>query len=57
MRILIVEDESRTAAYLRKGLAECGFAVDVALQGQEGLGLARQAEYDLIVLDALLSVT
>lgn len=54
MRILIVEDESRTAAYLRKGLAESGFAVDVALQGQQGLGLACKAEYDLIVLDALL---
>jgi two-component system, OmpR family, copper resistance phosphate regulon response regulator CusR len=54
MRILVVEDESRTAAYLRKGLAESGFAVDLALQDREGLGLACKADYDLIVLDALL---
>jgi two-component system, OmpR family, copper resistance phosphate regulon response regulator CusR len=54
MRILVVEDETRTAAYLRKGLAESGFAVDLALQDREGLGLACKADYDLIVLDALL---
>lgn len=54
MKILIVEDEARTAAYLRKGLTESGFVVDVAAQGDQGLHLARTAGYDLIVLDVML---
>jgi two-component system copper resistance phosphate regulon response regulator CusR len=54
MRILLVDDESRTAAYLRKGLAENGFAVDVARQGKSGLELAHKAEYDLMVVNCLL---
>ena len=39
MRILVVEDEKKTTAYLRKGLTEHGFAVDVAAEGTEGLSL------------------
>lgn len=54
MRILIIEDESKTAAYLRKGLVETGFTVDVAGQGEDGLHLARTGEYDLIILDVML---
>ena len=54
MRILVVEDENKTAAYLRKGLAENGFAVDVSRQGEEGLRLARTGAYDLLVLDVML---
>lgn len=54
MKILIVEDELKTAAYLRKGLAENGFVVDVAEGGEEGLGLARAGEYDVIILDVML---
>ncbi|MCX6348378.1 MAG: heavy metal response regulator transcription factor [Candidatus Aureabacteria bacterium] len=54
MRILVVEDEQKTAAYLRKGLSENGFVVDVAHQGEDGLHLALTAEYDLIILDVLL---
>jgi two-component system copper resistance phosphate regulon response regulator CusR len=54
MKILIVEDEERTAAYLRKGLAESGFVVDVAARGDQGLRLARTGVYDLIVLDVML---
>ncbi len=54
MRILIVEDEKKTAAYLRKGLSEHGFVVDVAERGEEGLYLARTHEYDLVVLDVVL---
>jgi two-component system copper resistance phosphate regulon response regulator CusR len=54
MRILIVEDEAKIAAFLRKGLVENGFAVDHARQGDEGLHLARTVEYDLIVLDVML---
>jgi two-component system copper resistance phosphate regulon response regulator CusR len=54
MRILVVEDEKKTAAYLRKGLAENGFVVDVAHDGAEGLHRARSDAYDLIVLDVML---
>jgi two-component system copper resistance phosphate regulon response regulator CusR len=54
VKVLIVEDEERTAAYLHKGLTESGFVVDVARQGNEGLHLARTRGYDLIVLDVML---
>jgi two-component system copper resistance phosphate regulon response regulator CusR len=54
MRILIVEDEKKTAAYLRRGLAENGFAVDVADEGETGLQRAREGSYDLIILDVML---
>lgn len=54
MRILIVEDESKTAAYLRKGLAENGFVVDVADQGRAGLLRAQSGAHDLVILDVML---
>ena len=54
MRILIVEDESKTAAYLKRGLGENGFVVDVAADGTDGLHLALTQPYDLVVLDAML---
>jgi two-component system copper resistance phosphate regulon response regulator CusR len=54
VKILIVEDEKKTAAYLNKGLAESGFVVDVAGDGEQGLHLARTRSYDLIVLDVML---
>jgi CheY-like chemotaxis protein len=54
MRILIVEDEKKTAAYLKKGLSESGFVVDVVEQGEDGLHLARTGDYDLILLDVML---
>lgn len=54
MRILIVEDERKTAAYLHKGLSESGFVVDVANRGDDGLHLARTQDYDLIILDVTL---
>jgi two-component system, OmpR family, copper resistance phosphate regulon response regulator CusR len=54
MRILIVEDEIKTAAYLRKGLAEQGYAVDCSRKGTEGLECARQGHYDLVILDIML---
>jgi two-component system copper resistance phosphate regulon response regulator CusR len=54
MKILIVEDEEPTAAYLSKGLSESGFVVDVAAQGDQGLHLARTGAYDVIVLDVML---
>lgn len=54
MRLLIVEDEPKTVAYLRKGLSEHGFVVDVAEQGDDGQHLALSGQYDLIILDVLL---
>jgi two-component system, OmpR family, response regulator len=54
MRVLVVEDERRLAAGLRSGLAAEGFAVDVALDGTDGLWMAREHPYDLIVLDIML---
>ncbi|MBV5340673.1 MAG: heavy metal response regulator transcription factor [Deltaproteobacteria bacterium] len=54
MRILIVEDENKTANYLKKGLTEHGFTVDIASEGEDGLYLARTETYDLIVLDVML---
>lgn len=54
MRILIVEDERKTAAYLLKGLSESGFVVDVANRGDDGLHLALTQDYDVIILDVTL---
>ncbi len=54
MHILIVEDDKKTAAYLRKGLSENGFVVDVAYQGEDGLHLAQTGNHDLIILDVML---
>ena len=54
MRILVIEDEPKTAAYLRKGLSESGFIVDVAADGEEGLHLAVTRSYDLLVCDVML---
>lgn len=54
MKILIVEDEPKTASYLRKGLEENGFVVDLAENGEDGLHLAQTASYDLIILDVML---
>lgn len=54
MRILIVEDEQKTSAYLNKGLSESGFIVDIANNGEDGLHLATHHHYDLIILDIML---
>lgn len=54
MRILIVEDQKKTAQFLRKGLVEQGYAVDVATEGREAETLAKLHDYDLIVLDVML---
>ena len=54
VKLLVVEDEKKTASYLRKGLTESGFTVDVAEKGEEGLHLARTGDYDVIVLDIML---
>ena len=54
MRVLVVEDEVKMAALLRRGLSEEGLAVDVAGSGEDGLVRAEATEYDAIVLDVML---
>ncbi|MGO4779243.1 response regulator, partial [Lysobacter sp. 2RAB21] len=54
MKLLIVEDEVKTADYLRDALSEQGWTVDVAREGLSGLHLAREFDYDVIVLDVML---
>jgi two-component system, OmpR family, copper resistance phosphate regulon response regulator CusR len=54
MRILIIEDEKKSAAFLRKGMTESGFITDVAEDGEDGLFKALNLDYDLVVLDAML---
>src|SRR3954462_2794241 len=54
MKLLVVEDEEKTAGYLRKGLQENGFVVDIAPNGEDGFHLARSSHYDLVILDVML---
>jgi DNA-binding response OmpR family regulator len=54
VRVLIVEDEAKVAAAVRRGLEAEGFAVDVALTGTDGLWMATENPYDVIVLDIML---
>jgi two-component system copper resistance phosphate regulon response regulator CusR len=54
MRILVVEDNKMTSSYIQKGLAEKGFIVDIAEDGEDGLHLAMSEPYDLIILDVML---
>jgi two-component system copper resistance phosphate regulon response regulator CusR len=54
MRILIVEDEPKTGDYLHKGLTESGYIADLARNGSDGLHLALENDYDLVVLDVML---
>src|SRR5918992_700717 len=54
MRLLVIEDESKLAAYLHKGLTENGYVVDVAADGIDGRHLALEGAYDLFLLDVML---
>lgn len=54
MRILVIEDETKTGDYLRGGLTEAGYVVDVAGNGIDGLHLAQEMRYDLILLDVMM---
>ncbi len=54
MQILVIEDEVKVAAFIKKGLSELGHSVDIALTGPEGLLKARDNAYELIVLDIIL---
>ena len=54
MKILVVEDEPKTGTYLKQGLVEAGFVVDLATNGLDGLHLASTESYDLAILDVML---
>jgi len=54
VKILIVEDEPKAGEYLRQGLGEAGFVVDLAHNGNDGLHLALQGTYDMVILDVML---
>lgn len=54
MHLLVIEDELKLGDYLRKGLAESGFNVDLARDGTEGLGMALVGNYDALILDVML---
>jgi two-component system copper resistance phosphate regulon response regulator CusR len=54
MRILVVEDELKAAAYLRQGLEENGFVTDLASNGEDGAHMAGAGVYDLVILDVML---
>ncbi|KTB77672.1 transcriptional regulator [Pseudomonas syringae pv. syringae PD2774] len=54
MRILVVEDEPKTADYLSRALSESGYLVEVALNGLDGQHWVQESEFDLIILDVML---
>ncbi|MCH7650483.1 MAG: response regulator transcription factor [Nitrospinae bacterium] len=54
MRLLIVEDEKKVAGFIKKGMEEETYAVDVAYDGEEGFHLAELNQYDMIILDLML---
>ena len=54
MKILVIEDEPKAAAYLRQGLSESGYAVEVAHNGTDGLHAAANGDHDLVILDVML---
>ncbi|HTW45946.1 MAG TPA: heavy metal response regulator transcription factor [Acidobacteriaceae bacterium] len=54
MKILVIEDEVKTSRFLWKGLSEAGYVVDVAANGLDGLHLALEVDFDLIILDVML---
>ena len=54
MRILVVEDDKKVAGFIMKGLEEETYAIDVASDGEEGLTLGSEGQYDLIILDIML---
>jgi heavy metal response regulator len=56
MRVLLVEDERKIADFIRKGLSEHGYAVDVAYDGEEALDWVDVAEFDIVILDIMLPV-
>src|SRR5512145_1676819 len=56
MRVLLVEDEPKISAYVKRGLEESGYAVDAVFNGRDALDWAEAASYDLIILDIMLPI-
>lgn len=56
MRVLIIEDDESTASYIHKGLQEAGHTADIAVQGDEGLTLATNEQYQALIVDRMLPV-
>jgi two-component system OmpR family response regulator len=54
MKLLVIEDDHETAAYIGKGLNESGYVVDVAHEGREGLFMASSGSYDTLIIDRML---
>src|SRR5690625_6345772 len=54
MRVLIIEDEKKVSGFIKKGLEEQMFTVDVALDGEAGIRRLHQKEYDIVILDVVL---
>ena len=54
MRILIIEDEIKSAEYLQKGLTDSGYQVEVSHDGIDGLFIAQSSDFDLLILDVML---
>lgn len=54
MKILVIEDEPKAAEYLRQGLGESGYTVEVAFNGTDGLHAATTGDHDLVILDVML---
>ncbi|HEX9391974.1 MAG TPA: heavy metal response regulator transcription factor [Usitatibacteraceae bacterium] len=54
MRILVIEDEPKAGEYMRSGLTESGYVVDLASNGRDGLHMAQELHYDLILLDVMM---
>lgn len=54
MSILLIEDDQKTGSYLKKGLSEAGYIVDLAQDGADGLHMALEQPYELVVLDVML---
>jgi heavy metal response regulator len=54
MRILVIEDQPKIASFVKRGLKEEGYSIDIAGDGEEGLFLAKTQDYDLIILDLMI---
>lgn len=54
MRVLVIEDETKVASFISRGLEEEGYAVEVAFDGKEGLDLLKSREYDVVLLDLMI---
>ncbi len=54
MRILVVEDEKKVAAFIKRGLEEEGYQVDIASDGAEGIAMAGEGQYELLIMDVML---